>query len=121
MADGEVTPSQAMVLLDTMEEGRFRRTLDESLEEMVERLHKHQLDAGGVAKGRLTIALAVQYDGTHVMIAGEVATKLPKPVRGRSLFFRTPDNGLSTQHPKQLNLPLTDVTVGDEPKVKVMP
>ena len=121
MAAGEVTPSQAMVLLDTMEEGRFRVTLDESLEEMIAKLHKHQSDAGGKAKGRLTIALSALYDGTHVVISGEIATKLPKPVRGSSFFFRTPDNGLSTQHPKQLNLPLTDVTAHDEPKVKVMP
>lgn len=110
MSDGEITPSPAMCLVDSMEDGHFRQTFDEALEDLIKGLHKHQQNAGGKAKGTLTIKIDHVYDGTHVIVSGEISTKMPKPVRGMSIYFRTPDNGLSSQHPKQLNLPLTDVT-----------
>ncbi len=116
----DITPSQALSMLDTMEEGRFRVTLDETLEEFIKALHKHQQNSGPKAKGRITINLNAVYDGTHVIVEGQVETKLPKPVRGASIFFRTNDNGLSTQHPKQLVLPLVDATEGQTREMRVV-
>lgn len=116
MADGEVTPSQIMCLLDSMEDGQFRVTLDESLEDLIRGLRKHQQNAGGKAKGRITITLDHVFDGKHVIVVGEASTKLPKPIRGMSLYYATKDNGLSREDPKQMSLPLTDATAQDEPR-----
>jgi hypothetical protein len=114
MADGEVTPSQAMCLLDTMEDGQFRVTLDESVEDLIKGLRKHQNNAGGKAKGQLSMTISAVFDGKHVMLKGEVAVKLPKPIRGESLYYATKDNGLTREDPRQHSLPLQDATKQDD-------
>ncbi len=110
MSDGTVPPSQALGLLDSLEQGRFVKAVDDSLEEIIAKLHEHQKNAGGSAKGKLVITLNMAHDGSLVLIAPQCTLTVPKPIRGVTAFYRTDDNGLSTEHPKQLNLPLVDAT-----------
>lgn len=122
MAEGEVTPSQVMCLLDTMEDGRFRETIEEAFADLIKGLRRHQQNAGGKAKGQITIKIDHLFDGKHVVVKGEVATRLPKPVRGESFYYATRDNGLSRQDPAQMALPLKDATTQEEPRaMKVVP
>jgi hypothetical protein len=116
MAEGEVTPSQAMCLLDSMEDGHFRVTMDDALEEVVRSLRKHVAAAGGKAKGTLIIRIDHVFNGKHVVVKGEVSTKLPKPIRGESFYFATKDNGLTRQDPTQMTLPLRDASANEEPR-----
>lgn len=118
VAVADLTPSQSLSLLDSLEDGRFRESLDSSLSEIIAKLHEHQSNAGGKAKGVLLIALSMTHDGTHVMIEPQVTLRVPKPIRGTTIYFRTSDNGLSTSHPKQLHLPLLDATA--EPDTRPM-
>lgn len=60
--------------------------------------------------GEITLKIVVKPQGDGaVMVTDEVKVKLPKPSKGGSLFFVTPENNLVRQDPRQSNLPLAEI------------
>lgn len=58
---------------------------------------------GGKPKATITVKLDVKLVDGVFEVFGEVTTKLPKPVRARSLFYEH-QGGLTANNPKQLSL-----------------
>lgn len=90
--------------IEKLEDGVLAADLGDTLRDLVAALHSHARDAGGKPQAKLTVSIGFKLDGGIVEVAAAVNTVLPKPIRGRSLFYRTPDNRLSTNNPKQLEL-----------------
>ena len=96
--------SGARPFLDYLREHRMGLTHAELSEAM------QQLVAAVVAErkgGEITLKISVKPQGDGaVMVTDEVKLKLPKPTKGGSLFFVTPENNLVRQDPRQADLPL---------------
>jgi hypothetical protein len=96
--------------LGEIEDGHLQNELTQTLQEVVGDLHNAAVNTGGKSSGTLTIKLSFKVDGGVIEVTPEVATKLPKVKRGRSIFWATPENNLTRRDPRQRDLPLRDVT-----------
>lgn len=55
-----------------------------------------------------------------VMVADDIKVVKPKPTKGGSIFFVTPENNLIREDPKQSRLPLQEVVTAPR-EVREMP
>lgn len=101
-------------VLDTLEDGELHRELSRTVQDMNNDLGAIAA-AGGTAKGELTIKLKFSHDrnGT-VQIASDIATKMPKATRQKSMFWLLPSGNLSGENPRQTKLPLRSVEAPGE-------
>ncbi len=97
----------ARPFLDLLREHRNGLTheeLTEALNEIVEAV------ASEGKGGKLTLTIAVKPHGDGaVMVMDELKITKPKPTKGGSIFFVTPENNLIRQDPKQPSLPLREI------------
>jgi hypothetical protein len=56
-----------------------------------------------------TLVEAMKEDGAEVEAKAEIAVRMPKPKRGRSIFWTTQDSHLTRRNPRQRDLPFRDV------------
>jgi hypothetical protein len=98
-------------LIGGIDDGALYAQLQDDLTDLVAALRKRFAAAGGSPKAKLKIELAFRFDGKIVEILPSVTTQLPRPVRGKGVFWATRDNKLSPQNPQQLDLgvPARDV------------
>lgn len=91
------------ILLGMIERGELVVALVDEVESVI---HRCQDAAGnkGKAKGKVTLTLAIEIEGSTCTIHSDLASKAPKPVRESSLFFVTGDGKLSTEHPQQISM-----------------
>lgn len=110
MADQHTTepPRPAQHLLESLEDGNFLADLDDQVTKLIATLAEHQRGVGGKQTGTLTIAVKITDDGKVLELAGSMAIATPKPIRSRSIMYRTRDNQLSRTHPQQMALPLQE-------------
>lgn len=90
--------------LDQVEDGDLARDLSEQLRQLVESMHRQADIAGGKPKGKLTVVVDLKLEGGVFEVRADVKVTAPKAPRQRSIFYRHPDNGLSANNPKQLDL-----------------
>ena len=97
-------------MLHHINDGGFHSELSETLQKVIAQLRDHA-EAHTVGKGSMTIKLnfTVEKDGI-VSVDTDVATKLPKEKRGRSVFWTTEGNNLTAENPRQQRLPIRDVS-----------
>lgn len=108
----------ARPFLDLLREHRNGLTHDElteALNEVVEAVTSER-KAGSIT---LRISVKPHADGA-VMVADDIKIVKPKPTKGGSIFFVTPENNLIRDDPKQSRLPLQEVTAGPR-EVREMP
>ncbi|MBX9594315.1 MAG: hypothetical protein K2X46_08135 [Roseomonas sp.] len=108
----------ARPFLDLLREHRNGLTHDElteALNEVVEAVTTER-KAGRLV---LTIAVKPHADGA-VMVADDIKVTKPKPTKGGSIFFVTPENNLIREDPKQARLPLQEVAAAPR-EVREMP
>lgn len=102
----------ARPFLDLLREHRNGLTHDE-LSDAMNDLVASVASEGKAGKLTLTIGVKPHGDGA-VMVMDEVKVTKPKPTKGGSLFFVTPENNLVRQDPKQPNLPLREIGTAEE-------
>lgn len=95
--------------LGEAEDGQLQADLTKALSELVATISNEAADRGGKPKGKLTLSIALQLDHGAFDVVCDIKVAAPKCVRARSIFFATPDNNLTREHPRQQMLPLHDV------------
>lgn len=86
--------------------GKAHDELSDALQECVASV----VEEGRTAK--LTFTVTVKKSGAGegaFIVMDEIKTSLPKPDKGGSIFFVTPDNNLIREDPRQRSLALTEV------------
>lgn len=95
--------------LDSLEDGELHRELSRTLQEMNNDLGSHAAQ-NGAAKGELIIKLKFAHDRNGVVeISSDLATKMPKTARSRTVAWLAPSGNLLAENPKQGKLPLRSV------------
>lgn len=104
-----VTPRTFAQTIDALRFGTLGTELTDALREVV-----NSCATTGKA-GAVTLTLALKPGkGGQIEVFDEVKVKLPKPEKGSSLMFATPDNNLSREDPRQMSLPgLRTVAMAD--------
>lgn len=97
--------------LAQLEDGRLHGDLSDGLRDIIEKLHDAAINAGGTAKGRVSVNIDFLLKGGVVEVTADYALKAPKLARGRSIFWATPENNLTRRNPAQPDLPFRDVSV----------
>lgn len=96
--------------LANVESGALNHDLSRSLETAVAAIQNAYLTAGGKPVATITLVLGLRMDSGHVQVGAKIDSKLPKPPRGTSIYYPTPDHTLSVSDPKQTSLALREVT-----------
>ncbi len=96
------------LLMAGLENGAFHDDVSKALRGIIGDLTDHKASHGGKPTGELTIKLKFKLDDNVMDIMPEYQVKVPKVSRGRSIYFVTPENGLSRQDPRQRTLELDD-------------
>lgn len=98
--------STLSLLLNNLEGGAFHDEGTVALKKVIADLNDHRASHGGKPVGEITVKLKFTLDGDMMDIKPELAVKVPKVSRGRSVYFVTPDNALSRQDPRQTEMDL---------------
>ena len=96
------------LLLSGLENGAFHDDVSKALRGVIADLSDHKLSHGGKPVGEMTISLKFKLDENVMDIIPDFKVKVPKVSRGRSIYFVTPENGLSRQDPRQRTLELDE-------------
>jgi hypothetical protein len=110
---------QARTFTQTIDTLRFGTLSDE----LTDKLRELVATCASTGKaGALTLQIALKPGkGGQIEIFDDIKLKLPKPEKGSSLMFATPDNNLSRDDPRQMQLPglrtVTDQATGEIRKV----
>lgn len=96
--------------LAEIEDGDFQAELTEALREAVAALSDRVKAQGGKPRAKIKIDIALAHESGTIEVKADFKAELPKPARGRSIFWATPDNALSKSDPRQQRLPLREVT-----------
>jgi hypothetical protein len=92
----------ATQIIGLLEDGDLASDLSNEIQHVLDKLR----DAAGpkrAAKGSVTLKLNFEVEGVSTTIDADIASKTPKAKRSSSFFFVT-DDGLSTEHPKQVQM-----------------
>lgn len=103
----EPDPDRARLFSDLiarLEEGVLNQDLTEQVKTIIAALHDSQQNRGGKPAGSLTLTLSFKLDDGIVEVRSEHKAKTPKEVRGRSLYWATPDNMLTGRNPRQRDM-----------------
>lgn len=99
---------------DTLRQIRYGALQDE-LSEAMNQLTQACTEAGKTGELVLKIKLKPNFSG-QVEILDDLTLKLPKPVRGTSIFFATPEGNLQREDPRQGELEgIREVTTAQAP------
>ena len=91
----------AVTMLGMLEDGSLSRDLSGEINQVLAKL-RDLAGNKGKAKGRVTLSLDFEVEGSSTVINAAIASKTPATKRSSSFFFVTED-GLSTEHPRQLS------------------
>ena len=99
--------NDAPVLLGLLEDGDLARDLSAEIKSAIQKTREA---VGHKQSGScsVTLKLSFKIDGDSVDIKTAIDSSVPKAPRGNSVFFLTRDGDISTQHPKQMGLPLDE-------------
>ena len=99
--------NDAPVLLGLLEDGDLARDLSAQIKEAIQKT-REAVGKRETGSCSVTLKLGFKIDGDSVDIRTEISANIPKAPRGNSVFFLTRDGDISTQHPKQMGLPLDE-------------
>lgn len=100
-----------------LEDGQLHAELTDDLKRIAEECNNHQINYGGTAKAKMSLTIEFTLEKGVFEIKASCATKLPKPPRGRSIMWTTPENRFTPQNPRQGQL-FRDITdAGAAPRV----
>lgn len=105
--------------LPMVENGQLHGDLSEALRDLVAEISDAAAEGGGKAKGEISLTLSFSLDGGMFEVTGKYAVKKPRQVRGRSIFWATPENWLTQSNPRQRDM-FRDVTSGDAGQVRTV-
>lgn len=89
-------------ITDTLRNIRFGELLEDATKEMNE-LTQRVSSTG--RQGSLTIKLTLKPGKAgQIEILDEISSKLPKPERGSTIFFATPEGNLQREDPRQMQI-----------------
>lgn len=112
----EEGPRSFAVFLQHFDGGTLHAELSEELRELNKYLYEQAVNAGGHAKGKLSLSFEIAFDsGGVASIKPEITIKKPKVVRTRQIYWTTPGNNLTPENPRQQRLPLIAVTNNQQP------
>lgn len=98
--------------VNQLRNGRTQEELSEKLNEVVNACR----DTGKV--GEITLKIKVypdKGDTGQYFLKDDVTTKAPKPDRGQTIMFGTPEGNLQRNDPRQGDLPLKEVAAEQTP------
>lgn len=100
-------------VLQELQGGRTHNDLSEALHDLTTAVREH----GKAGSIQLTIKIdpVSKGDGTTVTVTSTVASKTPKAEPKKSIFFLSDDGNLQRDDPRQLHLPLREVTLPEAP------
>lgn len=101
----------------TLEDGELAHDLQETVNEMAEKLSDHWTEHRGKPKGTITLTLDFEVLKGQFDIKAKVGKKFPVPPRGSTHLWCTSDNRFSGSNPKQRDLPF-EVVGGDADTVE---
>lgn len=93
------------------EDGQLQTDLTSEMQDLVAALSNAAAERGGKPKGKLTLTVEMKLVDGAFEVLTDIKIAAPKVARARSIFFATPDNNLTREHPRQQRLPLHDVAV----------
>lgn len=102
--DGQRKPFAAFV--NEQRGGALHGELSEGLTDLVRAVH----DTGKPGTIALTIKVTPNKDGATVQVTDKVKVSLPEGDRGAAIFFFDEHGNLSRRDPRQIELPLQDVS-----------
>lgn len=96
--------------LKMLEYGKLNDDLTEQFPELVKKVQEHQ------AKGSVTLKIEVIPEGEgQYRVVCDLAVKEPKPPRGKSLMFGTPEGNLQHSPYNQGELPVDEPQFDESP------
>lgn len=101
--------------LEGLGDGDAVNELSEQLFELTGKLQDEALARGDKVAGMLTFKLAISADPRgNVGMVYDVEIKKPKPKRVPAIGWLTKGGNVTFEHPKQIKLPLREVSAGAE-------
>lgn len=107
MGSSEYRADLALNTLKTLRNGHTQDEMSEKLNELVNACR----DTNKV--GEITLKIKVRPDKSgngQYFLEDEVTSKIPKPERGQTIYFGTPEGNLQREDPAQRSLDLKDVS-----------
>lgn len=92
----------ATTILGLLEDGDLNADFSAEITKVLEVL-RDRAGPKQSAKGSVTLTLTFEVEGVQTEIDAKITSKTPDAPRGKSFFFIT-DAGLSTEHPRQINM-----------------
>jgi len=107
MPDETAPPFDFLEFLRNAEDGVLVGDLTDAIRNLLANLHQTQLRRGGNPSGSLSITFGLMLGQSgDVEVTAAFSDKLPKSTRPRTIMYRTPDNALSPNNPRQLSMTL---------------
>ncbi|MEH3107126.1 MAG: hypothetical protein PGN09_07550 [Sphingomonas fennica] len=106
-ADGRpVTPAAETfdVFVRMLEDGQLNRELSDELRKLAGEMANAAIDAGGKAKGKLTLTFDFALEGRIHTIASKYKIDLPVAKRAKSVMWSTEDGRFTPNNPHQGHL-----------------
>lgn len=95
----------AAVILPLLDRGEVVAELSRVLNETLRAMVEQSADRPKVKiKGKVSLTLDLVMESGAVQITADIAAKAPKPPRGTSFFWTTPEGELTTEHPTQIDM-----------------
>ena len=109
MNEDQATPRSFAVFLTQCRDGALHGESSAQLSKLLTEM-KRVAQSAGKAKGVLTLTLGFELEDGVVEVTGDVKIKEPKLPTGRAVFWLDESNHLVQQNPRQINLPIRDVS-----------
>jgi len=91
-------------------DGDLNAEVSAELQSLLLQLRDAQHRDGGKAKGKLTLTLALNYDGKALGVSYDVSSKRPPKARASGHCWITRGGNFSMKNPRQMELPIRDVS-----------
>ncbi|AUX33189.1 MULTISPECIES: hypothetical protein [Sorangium] len=115
MDDKDEGPRNFGVVLSEIDGGALIGELGEELQKVVKATSEKASATCRQASGELVIKLSLKTDEKgRVEVGADIKTKLPAPVRSKSLFYATDGGNLTATNPHQAALPFREVAGGKQ-------
>lgn len=91
-------------------DGDMNAELSGELHNLIQQLRDAQNRDGGKSKGKLTLAISLNFDGKSLGVAYDVTVKRPPKSRASGHCWITRGGNFSMKNPRQMELPIRDVS-----------
>lgn len=91
-----------------LEDGELSRDLSAAIKEAIVKTREAvgRKESGSCS---VTLVIGLKLDGDSVEISTDIASKIPKAPRGKTVFFLDREGAITTQHPRQTDMFLEEV------------